>query len=59
MFRPSPDHNMTELLQKGHDKLEHNAKIPGHLLQEAFPDFKGWVGSPLDVPHHSTDYPGS
>lgn len=41
---------MTELLQQGHDKLDHNTKIPGHLLQEAFPDLKGWVGSPLDVP---------
>lgn len=45
MFIRRPGHTMTELLQQGLVKLNHNAKIPGQLLQEAFPDFQGSVSS--------------
>lgn len=48
MFKP--DHNKTELLQWGLDKLDHNAKIPGDLLQEAFPDFQAWVAASCASP---------
>lgn len=55
MFKLSPDNNMTGLLQRGLDKVDHKAKVLDHLLQEAFPDSQGWVGSPQGIPHHSTD----
>lgn len=54
MFKPSPDHNMTELLQWAFDKLDHNARIPDYLLQEAFPYSQGCVSSPQGISHHST-----
>ena len=46
MFKLGLDYNMTELLLRGLDKVDHKAKSLGHLLQEALPDSQAWVDSP-------------